>query len=272
MNTMAAAIIRLEAIDSSKQRYIPRHGNAAREWWCRFLLDTHPDRHEQLTPLLAPPAGNHLPSPYTISFIHTESSGVSYLRVTALVEPLVEALINSLNHLPEELALDGCVYRVVGATLDPAQHPGAGTGSYTGIINETADQGGRAFYFDLMTPMCFHSKGQDIPFPEPRLFFGSLLNRWETFTGERILISLDSFIRDRMEISRFRLRGISYEYMPGRQVIGSVGWVRFFLRGSLKSADDHHAAHMIRVLATFAHYSGVGVRTTAGMGQIYLRD
>lgn len=112
---------------------------------------------------------------------------------------------------------------------------------------------------EFLTPTSF--KQDDIiiqPFPLPELVFAGLLRRWNAFAPDELKFDLVSWAG---VVAAFDLETRALKM--GHNEIGSKGWVRY------RFLDSRQAA-ISTILAHFAYFSGVGRKTTMGMGQTQL--
>ena len=130
----------------------------------------------------------------------------------------------------------------------------------------------------FLSPTSFESNNLHIPLPLPNLVFGSLVDRWNRFSP---LLKLAPELRQQMAetvaISHYELRSAAVPQKSGPDGrsqgstplhIGAEGYVTYTIAG--KSSEQRLRVELIsklQTLANFAMYSGVGVKTTTGMGQ-----
>jgi len=117
------------------------------------------------------------------------------------------------------------------------------------------------FLADFRTPTAFKMGDVYYPFPEPGLFFSSLLRRWNAFCPDEKLpdVSPEEW-RSSVWLSRFRGRTKPF-LMKGGRIPGFTGQLW------LELADPQRARTAARLLA-FAPFAGAGVKTAMGMGQV----
>lgn len=102
------------------------------------------------------------------------------------------------------------------------------------------------------------------PIPTPAMVFGSVAAVW----NEHMPTPLDkrairAYAEETMVVGLYNLRSRMFRYW-GQPQIGATGTITYLLK-------DKKQADMIRTLNTladFAFYSGVGYKTTMGMGQV----
>jgi CRISPR-associated endoribonuclease Cas6 len=102
------------------------------------------------------------------------------------------------------------------------------------------------------------------PFPSPAMFFGSLVAMW----NEHLPLALDkqtirSYAEETVVVGEYSMQSRMFRYWKQPQ-IGAVGKVTYLL----KDQRHHELIRALNMLADFAFYSGVGYKTTMGMGQV----
>ena len=102
----------------------------------------------------------------------------------------------------------------------------------------------------------------DPTIPLPGLVFGSLVERWNTFSPVVLSPEMRRFGEEVMAISRYRLASQTVESKAGGLRVGGMGTVTYRALGG-----DRYWLGVMHMLASFAFYSGVGVQTATGMGQ-----
>ncbi len=132
------------------------------------------------------------------------------------------------------------------------------------------------YAFEFASPTAFSlgqkSWGKQMNlFPEPSLVFGSLARQWENFAPHPLRITTSGLsIRDLTEwcagalvVSRYHLETrVLHSKKFGN--VGFQGKISYDLKGKAQSAESIWLSR----LARFALFSGVGYKTTMGMGQM----
>lgn len=133
------------------------------------------------------------------------------------------------------------------------------TGHLLEIFNENDTDNVFTLYFQ--TPTGFKSQGDYVIFPSMRLIFQSLMQKYERLVNEGYEIEEDTldYLAEHCQIISYRLETSSFK-LHGRGIPSFKGRLTFRIRGAqtLKSY-----AHM---LLTFGEFSGVGIKTSLGMG------
>jgi len=178
------------------------------------------------------------------------------LRISALTAPTAAALARALEpeRRPVELALDEVIVRLerVEATTD----------TYEGLRDRYFPTGPvrRTIELTFLTPTSFHSGGKDVPLPLPELVFGSLLERWNAYAPFTLSPGVRDFARECVGIAHYDLKAWVVNVAGGRHAgfVGRCGYrvLRY----------DPYWTRALCLLADFAFYSGVGIKTGMGMG------
>lgn len=189
------------------------------------------------------------------------------VRLTGLTRAVSLALEEGLlrGKPPATWELDGAPFRVTGATCDATAHGWSGRSSCEQLAGAALAHGeeGRTVAFEFASPTAFKSAGYTVPVPMPGLVFGSLVERWNHFAPLRLSGEMRRFADEMMVISRYRLESRAVVQKNDAWRIGGVGTVTY-----RSMSGDRYWLSVLHALAGFALYSGVGVQTATGMGQV----
>lgn len=190
-----------------------------------------------------------------------------YLRVTGLTPVVSQALADGLLvEPPATWELDHHPLRLVSASADPAQDGWAGQSSYESLAARQMLQSAepeRSATLDFASPTAFKSGGLQVPIPLPDLVFGSLVERWNAFSPVVLNPEVRRFGAEMVAISRYRLESRPVAQKNKGLRIGGQGQVTY-----TALSRDRYWLGVLQMLADFALYSGVGVQTATGMGQV----
>jgi len=198
--------------------------------------------------------------------------GESYeIHLTGIVEPVSQLLHAFLLEEPETTwTIHNHPFELQSVTCDSSGHPWAGVAGYQQLAADhllaTGNPGKRVtLRFD--SPTSFKSSGMQVPVPMPDLVFGSLVDRWNQFSPIPLSDEMRDFSRTCIAVSRYQLRTIPVPQKNRSFRIGAVGEVTY-----TALAGDRYWHGAMQMLADFAKFSGVGVQTTNGMGQVRRSD
>jgi len=196
-----------------------------------------------------------------------------WLRITALTPELSGVLLEQIvPALPgTQLDLGGPVVRVDGVATQPSEHRWAGQASPQALLvsHSLAPGDSRRLSMRFASATTFRSQGRNIPFPLPELVFGSLVNKWNEFMPVALHPDARRFAEERIVASKYKLRSKYVQFGPDDRgaAVGAGGACRYHVQ-----SGDRYWTSVIRALAAFAFFAGVGARTTVGLGQATLWD
>lgn len=112
----------------------------------------------------------------------------------------------------------------------------------------------------FISPTCFRSQGKSLLFPQPVHLFSSLESRWNRFAHEEIDLGN---IDEQIMVSKYNLR-TTYTMFNRYNQVGFTGQVGFSWHGRVSG----EVKQQVNALLSFAQFSGVGYKTSMGMGEI----
>jgi CRISPR-associated endoribonuclease Cas6 len=130
--------------------------------------------------------------------------------------------------------------------------------SYAQLYEESSDHN-RQIELVFCTPTAFRQSQHDCALPTRELVFNSLIKRWNQYSN----IELSKTILDSIFPSFFNIR-TELVADSRSKFIGCVGAMSFRLLGEVEPLT----IKQVNALANFALYSGVGRKTTMGMGMV----
>jgi CRISPR-associated endoribonuclease Cas6 len=265
-----------------KETFIDQHmGRAVQQFGLTLIGDSNPDLAKSIHDQTAE-------KPFTVSPLMRGKMGVKgkvsendelWIQLTALNAPLVLALEMYRRTSPTMIELDRQHWRVEGVSWTHLS-------SYQQLMDAHRHSTPReeiAFLF--ASAATFRSNGVNMPLPTPSLVFGSLLSRWDTFTSHRLhdmpREQVMAFINHHLLLSRHKIETVLYRGKQGGKEIGFVGQATYDLTRKSEHLEKHDPqteallrkeyvwmARTINLLCDFAVFSGVGRKTTTGMGMI----
>ncbi len=185
-------------------------------------------------------------------------------RITCLHKDVLEPVVGCLFHLSgTETAIRLAETRIIIEKVDMQKSVPAHFVSYEQLLTEALPQS--AIILEYCSPTFFGGLTGEQSFPLPRLVFASLLKKWNTFSSKKMSSDLRNEF-EKVRIERFNLKTESVLYNQVK-TLGFIGTVAYELLSSTEK--DKRVA--INALANFALYSGVGIKTEMGMGQVRRR-
>lgn len=122
----------------------------------------------------------------------------------------------------------------------------------------------RKVSYTFLTPCTFNRYRKDYPLPDPQLVFESLLKKWNAFSEKTLP---EEEIRERIlkevSVAELQVSTQTAELSKEVKMRGFVGKVRFFFHSEEVSST-------LSPLVRFSVYSGIGRKTTMGLGRVVL--
>lgn len=192
------------------------------------------------------------------------------VRFTGLTERVSSGLRAALLDTPPAgWRIVGCRFRVEGVVCDAAKDPWTGQTSYEKLAAQPILTGESADRITLLldSPVSFKVSGRNYPLPVPDKVFGSLADRWNSFSPVVLSPEMRTFGDEKISISDFYLRSEAVANKGESLIIGGIGRVSYRIFTS-----DRDWLGVVNMLANFANYAGVGVKTAFGLGQCRRRS
>jgi CRISPR-associated endoribonuclease Cas6 len=206
---------------------------------------------------------------------------VYYIRLTALSKDLVNVIKSALTDGPlspeRVIELDYQRFQILGSRrgdteetqVEVSRQPNLQVASFREISAAKllgTSQPTRQFRLHFHSPVCFRSGGHTQPLPLPSLVFGSLMQRWNAFAPMEFPLEVRQFVESAVAVSRFEIKSQAIK-VSGGVLIGAIGRVTY-----QALHYDRYWLALLHTLVTFAEYSGIGHKTTMGMGQVRGED
>lgn len=212
------------------------------------------------------------PRPFTVAVLPGPQSALA-LRLTGLTAEAAGLLADLAERPPPAITLNRQRWLVQDVATQPGQHPEAGASTWEALISAhalTASPPPRSLTLRFVSPTSFRRSppggpGQHLPLPLPELVFGGLLGRWNAFAPMPLPVDLRPYLAGHLLLTRYRLKTRHVRFSRGARgaLPAFVGQVTYSLSGR-----DRYRHSLVHLLAAFAFWSGVGVRTAMGLGQV----
>lgn len=117
------------------------------------------------------------------------------------------------------------------------------------------------FHIEMLAAASFKQRGRYVIFPDMRLFYQSLMNKYSAVSADMEMMDEDilEMLTEKSEIIQYRLRTVRFP-LEGIAIPGFIGDF------TLKVSGADTLAAYARMLLRFGEYAGVGVKTAMGMG------
>lgn len=149
--------------------------------------------------------------------------------------------------------------------VDNPKEPWAGYANHLDLWDQA--QPTNRITLQFVSPTTFRQGNKNMPLPVPRLVFGSLATRWNHFCQQPELHpDILGYVDQHVYPVAHDLSTVLLDYGGGQKYVGFTGTCTFGLNPP-KNDEALELARQVAVLADFAFFSGVGQKTTMGMGQ-----
>lgn len=194
-----------------------------------------------------------------------------FLRFTVLYEPIFQQFMGRFlrGQGRPVVRLGRALFLVREVLATPESSPWAGYTSFGQLYRQAEPENEISLDFTSPTAFSFGRKAwgrKVVPLPDPILVFRSLWKKWNTFTLPELALdeTLLEYVAENVVVKRYQLETKMQHFSRSPQV-GFLGHVTYKLMGRGEGADL--LRRLLNLLADFAFYSGVGYKTTQGMGQ-----
>lgn len=203
-----------------------------------------------------------------------------WLRVTMLDDVLFRVFLESFlnpgldqakqHHLPKQqrrrelpaIRIGDAEFLISEILTTPGSHPWAGYVSLDDLLKRLDEPASDKFRFELHTPTAFGWKDNLVAtMPTPALVFGNLARAWDMFTGQKQAKVVENYATETLLYSNFNLR-TEHMTLHNKTQLGAVGRFEFIRT----TRQDDPLARALNLLADLAFFTGLGRKTTQGMG------
>jgi len=116
---------------------------------------------------------------------------------------------------------------------------------------------------DFITPTAFKRNGFDYPLPDPGTVFKSLYRKWTTYSPVKLPEGLQEVIHNKLALTGCWIKTRKISLSEKAKALGFTGRAVFYTK-----EKDEKLLQALNALALFAEFSGVGKKTTMGMGRV----
>ncbi len=211
---------------------------------------------------------------------HFQPGDSGWLRITLLKADLFQTFISYFlyNNSYPSLKLHGAHFAITEIVSNHDSHDWAGASSleelWDGWNSAEISRLPRKIDLQFASPTSFsrkrNHKNEKLPhrytlaIPDSPSVFGSLAGTWKRLTGDESQDNIRSIAYDHITVAQLDICTRMNDYGDGKRNVGFQGRVTFEILGQLPDSTIRH----IHRLADLAFFTGVGGKTTQGMGQV----
>lgn len=235
-------------------------GKAAHGFFLKMVQEHDPTTAEKLhrsRPIKPFTLSVHAPTVKSNNKVSIPGDEQFRLRITVLDEKLESIVLASiLKHLESDaLQLFAGIPVRISSITD--RTPVLERVSSKAILNRVIDE--NTINMKFITPTAFRRIQDQYLYPDPELVFGSIFRNWSIYASVELPPSDDTTFR-RIRVSRYNLQTRMLKF-KGFSQLGFVGTVQY----NLERLSNQEKI-LVSALSHYANWSGVGAKTTMGMG------
>lgn len=133
--------------------------------------------------------------------------------------------------------------------------------TYQSLVGETGEH--RKWFVRFKKPTTFRRNDIDLPLPLPELIFKGLVKRWNAFSPIPVGVDLRPFY-NLVKVSKCAVRTQKVELSSGGKLTTFTGYTLL----DLSPVRNEKALKWFGILLNFANWSGIGRKTTMGLGKV----
>ena len=198
--------------------------------------------------------------PFSQFVYYDKARGSAVWQLAALNKEAAEEILYASGRLPQNLYLKQKEYMVQLSKPQSVKQT-----SYKDMAEQffTMPQPPRQAEFNFITSASFKAFGGYKIYPDNVYIFRSLLKRWNAFCGGLVLEenNLEEHLAQAVKVTGYNLSLQQYS-VGGAPIDAFKGRYRLLFRGT--QSQNRIAA----LLAAYAEYAGIGVKTALGMGGV----
>lgn len=125
------------------------------------------------------------------------------------------------------------------------------------------EEHGRYLQIQFVSPTAFKQRGNYVFFPDLHCLFQSLMNKYDAAAGHHIMLDEETLeqLCANAQIVRYDLKSVSFS-LEGVRIPSFIGKITIRMNGTKTMAG------FANMLIEFGTFSGVGIKTSLGMGYI----
>ncbi|WP_165329351.1 CRISPR-associated endoribonuclease Cas6 [Streptococcus tangpeifui] len=198
-------------------------------------------------------------NPYSSLVLSRNEHQIWYINL--LTDEMCEALKNFLTSL-DNIQLDSYEHLIM---VEKVEIKSLLSEQLIHLFNEDCDQ--PTFSIRFITPTSFKSKGEYSIFPTVRFIFQSLMQKYS-----RLYPDLNTFDESLLDYLAEHAKITSYQLQTHYYSVHKSKIPAFQGRITIKLYGASTLKAFVKMLLTFGEFSGVGVKTSMGMGGVRIEE
>ncbi len=194
------------------------------------------------------------PRPFSISYVY-KTGAIYWFRIASWMDEISQAVFSYFNSY-DKIKLNNCVFELVRTSTEPEESVWAGRCSEEDFVKKSMNT--NTFWLEHFSPTSFKSGDSHLPLPVPELIVKSVFRQipFELHTDSDF-----SMLADLLQLKEYRIRSVY-----NRKNQGSIVSFEGKTRWQIDKRANQHEKEFILMLFNFVFYSGIGIKTSQGMG------
>jgi len=199
-----------------------------------------------------------VPKSFSISYLCKEEE-MYWFRIASWMDIIPYAVFSYFDsHF--SITLHNCKFELIKTCTDTEESPWAGRILTSDFIRKAKTKEREEFWIEHYSPTSFKRGDSHIPLPVPELMIQSVYRQMPSEIKAEIHAD-PAALADVLQLKEHRLRSVY-----NRKNYGSVVSFNGKTRWQIDKRASQDEKEAIWILFDFAFYSGIGVKTTQGMG------
>jgi CRISPR-associated endoribonuclease Cas6 len=196
--------------------------------------------------------------PFSLSYVYKGKNGY-WFRIASWVDEICEAVFRYFTANPI-VYIGDCVFSLIRTSTDPNESPWAARIDWNAFVKIISSTFTNPFWLEHFSPTAFKTGDSHLPLPVPQFIVNSVYRQLPDQLRSKINSSSEE-LSEILQLKRYEIRSIYNRKNQGSisSFLGKTQW-------QISAKSDKELVTELWLLLNFAFFSGIGVKTTQGMG------
>ena len=196
--------------------------------------------------------------PFSLSFLYKEGH-IYWFRIASWIDEISEAVFSYFDH-NFQVTLNNCLFELMRTSTDVEEFQWARRTSVGEFIKNAKAMNRDTFWIEHYSETSFKCGNTHLPLPVPELIVNSIDRQLMPQIAKELSVDPEKIL-ELIHLKEYRIRSVY-----NRKNYGSIASFKGKTRWQIDKRASQRERDAIRILFNFAFYSGIGVKTTQGMG------
>ncbi|MBF0224744.1 MAG: CRISPR-associated endoribonuclease Cas6 [Desulfobacterales bacterium] len=206
----------------------------------------------------------NMPKAFSLSYIY-QDYGLYWFRIASWMRDIADAVFSYFNS-NFEIILNNCVFELAKTSTDNKESYWANRININNFLDESKNTYKDIFRLEHFSPTSFKNGDSHIPLPMPEFIIKSIY--------KQMPLSMQEYLQTEPEllIKFIQLKEHRIYSVYNRKNHGAITSFEGKTRWQIDKKASQQEKEAIWTIFRFAFYSGIGVKTTQGMGMCRASD